>query len=314
VCHVIDKGGQHDGDLHLPPPPHAPNKAWAVQPLNSKGQAIPPGDLLQYTKVKGAIQCCHCFKYRQFCTNYKLSEEQKTKLGAFVADITISGSYSCGADLTQAAVDAGLDSAALPWTRLNSGATKSSIPFTCTQFVEQHLYAYKEFESACSVCGTLGSPPPADETTLPLCSRCDKRGFKRGVRTAKKKDVMALALPPAQVPNTTATADATATANPTADTSADATATATAEATTAPATSEATTGKRGADTQLLAANPKYPRVADKAKKTAPQLTFDIPVHVVDQDLTNTAADLIEQRDRAKSGRKRVRSLWLDEYQ
>jgi hypothetical protein len=198
--------GTHDGDLHLPPHPTVEKLEWAIPPKKKDGQVLLPGELLRESKVRSAIRCVSCGKHRAIFTNYKPNKVDIKLIQKFVEDM--KDVYHCGADMTAAADSAGLANTLIPYTRLHSGQNISA-PFTCKDFMEGHLYATEEFKFACSVCGTLESPPALDRTVFPLCVHCRNRGYNES-KSGKKKDMMAIPVANPVVPAPAAAAAGTA--------------------------------------------------------------------------------------------------------
>ena len=144
--------------------------------------------------------------HRAIFTNYKPNKVDIKLIQKFVEDM--KDVYHCGADMTAAADSAGLANTLIPYTRLHSGQNISA-PFTCKDFMEGHLYATEEFKFACSVCGTLESPPALDRTVFPLCVHCRNRGYNES-KSGKKKDMMAIPVANPVVPAPAAAAAGTA--------------------------------------------------------------------------------------------------------
>jgi hypothetical protein len=156
--------------------------------------------------------------------------------------------------------------------------------------METHLYAYIEMESACFVCGSLGSPVPTDVSTFPVCNQCTQRGYNIAEnKRPKLKDVMALPLP--LVRTAAAAADTAAAATAPAD---DDSLNNSDSDSNSNSKSETGLGKRGATTTLSRPKTKVSRIASKPEKNKAVLTLQVPVEAVEQELSTTAANLRDQ--------------------
>lgn len=161
-----------------------PLKSWSVAPINVRGELFTKTNIQAKEKLRGVIRCSECGKPRAVFTTAGITcgTSSYLKLSNFL-ELAFQSSFKCGDDLTQAALDFGIEKSYIPYTRLQVGV---GISFSCSAVIEEVLYNFGRYQSCCYVCGTDDTVSVEKSANKPLCPDCSGKGWPLSLFKATK--------------------------------------------------------------------------------------------------------------------------------